>query len=276
MKLFQHLKDNYDKDCRGDIKQLEVAGLKLARYRNHLRFNLHCKHHSVTPTSVHLRSAVKGSKADNIIRKAEHALLNVRISQTIHKIKNLEKDQKRLSESIYGDTSPLPDSLKSQIKEHHEFTQLREHTKVKSRQQAKFSKLNEKSQAKADKDKPSVSSEFISKWVKNCSQRILSDPELSVLARGLGHNIAPRKIPYVDIITETESACRRLPEGEASLLRAKVVNILEHPGHIKSNITPEERDALPGLRQDESIIILPADKGRCVVVLDKSRVSGEV
>ena len=64
--------------------------------------------------------------------------------------------------------------------------------------------------------------------------------------------------------------CRNIPEGDASLLRSKVANILENPGPIKSNITLEECKALTGLRQDDSIVCLPADKGKCVVVLDKS------
>ena len=35
------------------------------------------------------------------------------------------------------------------------------------------------------------------------------------------------------------------------------------------NIITEEREALDGLRKDEKIIVLPADKGRVTVVMDK-------
>ncbi len=37
-----------------------------------------------------------------------------------------------------------------------------------------------------------------------------------------------------------------------------------------SNITPDESRALRSLRRDDSIVILPADKGRSTVVMDKS------
>ncbi len=37
-----------------------------------------------------------------------------------------------------------------------------------------------------------------------------------------------------------------------------------------SNITPAERQALQTLQDNKDIMILPADKGRAVVVLDKS------
>ena len=166
---------------QGDPSVSRQSGLKVARFRNHLRFNLHCKHHNVTPVSLRLKSSVKGSAADTILRKAEKSLLNVRIGQTISKLKRFEHEKDRLSDLVYGDNSALSSETKDKIKEHHEFTQLREHQKVKERQQAKFAKVAEQTK-KAPK--PSISSECISKWVRNCSKRILSDPELSVLAKG--------------------------------------------------------------------------------------------
>ena len=267
MNFFKHLRITYGKSCLDDIKQLEQSGLKVARYKNHLRFNLHCKHHSVTPVSLRLKSSVKGSAADTILRKAEKSLLNVRIGQTISKLKHFEQEKSRLSDLVYDDNSALPSEVKDKIKEHHEFVQLKEHEKVKERQQAKYAKIAEQSKKPV---KPSISSECISKWVRNCSQRILSDPELSVLAKGLNCAVTPRKIPVVDIITETESVCGRLPEGEKHVLRAKVASILKNPGRIESNVSKEELNALDDLRKDDSIEILPADKGRCVVVLDKT------
>ena len=35
------------------------------------------------------------------------------------------------------------------------------------------------------------------------------------------------------------------------------------------NITREEREAHDGLRKDDKIMVLPADKGRVTVVIDK-------
>ena len=191
----------------------------------------------------------------------------MRIGQTVGKLQHIEKEKSRLSELVYGEGSALPSEVRDKIKEHHEFVQLKEHQKVKERQQAKYAKAAEKSQKES---KPSISSECISKWVRNCSSRLLNDPELSVLAKGLNCSVTPRKIPFVDIITETESVCGRLPEGEKHILRSKVANILKNPGRLESNITKEELQALDDLRKDDTIEILPADKGRCVVVLDKT------
>ena len=63
-------------------------------------------------------------------------------------------------------------------------------------------------------------------------------------------------------MTSTESACRKLSEGDASELRAKVVNLLSRPNtkNIDSNLSNDERKALQQLQKDKDIKILPADK----------------
>ena len=76
----------------------------------------------------------------------------------------------------------------------------------------------------------------------------------------------------MDFVTATESACRQLGGGDANELRSKVVTILgwgEKVLEKVQNITREEREALDGLRKDDNIMVLPADKGRVTVVMDK-------
>ncbi|KAI8478649.1 hypothetical protein Bbelb_436180 [Branchiostoma belcheri] len=90
---------------------------------------------------------------------------------------------------------------------------------------------------------------------------------------GLNFAVAPNKIPSIDIVTETESAIHRarLPQRQAEALRAKVATTLKVSKPPTSNITREERNALKDLATSEDIVILPADKGRCTVVLDREQ-----
>ena len=104
--------------------------------------------------------------------------------------------------------------------------------------------------------------------MKNCSERLLNDSELSVLVKGLNYSVAPAKVPVVDIITSTESACRKLRERDANELRSKVAGLLSRPKKLDSNLSEDELKALDQLKKDQNIRILPADKGRIVVVLD--------
>ena len=91
-----------------------------------------------------------------------------------------------------------------------------------------------------------------------------------MLKKGLNFAVTPRKVPVVDIVTATESACRSLNNGDANELRSKVVNILNKNEKVKEqNVGKDEWDAIDNLRKDDSIIVLPADKGRVTVVMNK-------
>ena len=54
------------------------------------------------------------------------------------------------------------------------------------------------------------------------------------------------------------------------MARASIALILKSSKPPKPNITRDERQALQDLRKDERIMILPADKGRFTVVMEKS------
>ncbi|KAI8482705.1 hypothetical protein Bbelb_395850 [Branchiostoma belcheri] len=72
---------------------------------------------------------------------------------------------------------------------------------------------------------------------------------------------------------ETESAIHRarLPERQAEALRNKVATTLKVSKPPASNITREERTALKDFATNQDILILPTDKGRCTVVLDREQ-----
>ena len=52
-------------------------------------------------------------------------------------------------------------------------------------------------------------------------------------------------------------------------LRGEVTQILEEAKLPKSNLTLEERKAMTRLKKDDSIVILQADKGKCLVVMNR-------
>ena len=57
---------------------------------------------------------------------------------------------------------------------------------------------------------------------------------------------------------------------EAAVLRASAAGILSSTRAPPTpNITSTERQALKSIKEDASIVILPADKGRATVVMDK-------
>ena len=104
----------------------------------------------------------------------------------------------------------------------------------------------------------------------NCSDRTLSEPEKRVLAKGLNYSVAPKKFPVANNITATENACKNLSSEKASQLRATVCSMLRKPANLKveQNLDRSERKALRNLKNNKSVTILPAEKGRCAVVMN--------
>ena len=67
-----------------------------------------------------------------------------------------------------------------------------------------------------------------------------------------------------------ESTCRQLKSDEAKQqLRMEVSKALCEAKSPKQNIEKQLRCAITNLRKDESIVILPVDKGNATVIMDK-------
>ncbi len=97
----------------------------------------------------------------------------------------------------------------------------------------------------AEPKKTTETNKYISRWVKNCSDRILSDCELLIMRKGLNFAVTPQKLPVDELVTATESACRNLNQGDASELRGCIADIIRKNQSVKhQNIGKEERLAI--------------------------------
>ncbi|XP_078350248.1 uncharacterized protein LOC144635053 [Oculina patagonica] len=163
-------------------------------------------------------------------------------------------------------TSALSTEDADRILEQIKINTQRVFNSTKVRQKQKFEKLvREKHAALSPADTPYVDK---TNWVINLSSRSLSDAEIALLRKGLNFAVTPTNIPAKEIIASVESAVRQLNTEQADLVRRAVNNILQQAEPPEPNITKEMRDGLKSLKEDDSIMILPADKGRASVVLD--------
>ena len=103
----------------------------------------------------------------------------------------------------------------------------------------------------------------------NLSDKVLSETEISLLSKGMNFSITPKEVPVKEIISAVENSVKNLDKAEGDNIRAKVSLTLQNARAPTGNLSKEERQALKSLKDDESIIILPADKGRATVVLNK-------
>ena len=107
------------------------------------------------------------------------------------------------------------------------------------------------------------------RWVMNLSKIPLMEAQKNLLAHGPNFAITPRSPPIGEYIPAVEQTCQNLAQGEAEELRAEVKAVIKKCQPPKTNITKEEQKALRELKKDTNRVILTADKGTCLVVMDR-------
>ena len=145
-----------------------------------------------------------------------------------------------------------------------------ESNKARDRQIRKFDSLLDK--ANRHSQPP------FSQWVVNLSSKELTQPQTSVLAKGLNYALPPKQIPIPEIVACTEDALRRakIPPEASDRTRTQIIGILSQAKPTSSNLSPSESKALKELRNETSLIIVPADKGRATVVMDRTAYDAKV
>ena len=105
-------------------------------------------------------------------------------------------------------------------------------------------------------------------WVRNLSKTPLTNAQEKVLARGPNFAIVPKVPPVIEYVAAIEKACEQLKQGEVEELRGEIKSIIKKI-HPRPNIPKEEHQALQQLKKDNTRMILTADKGVCLLVMDK-------
>ena len=202
---------------------------------------------------------------------ASMRFLRERIRLTQKAKGDVKKEAESTAESI---TSALSANDANRILEQIKTNTQRVFNTTKDRQKQKFEKLmQEKQAAVSPVDTPYVDK---TNWVINLSSRSLSDAEIALLKKGLNFAVTPANIPATEIIAKVETAVRQLDAEQADTVRRAVNGILQQAEPPEPNITKEMRDALKSLKEDESIMVLPADKGRASVVMDTATYQAKI
>ena len=97
-----------------------------------------------------------------------------------------------------------------------------------------------------------------------------------MLARGLNFAPAPQRIPVPEIVEAVEGGLSRVPSSQAQLARTRIAGCLAKSTSPTTNLTPGEQKAIKDLKQADSIVIAPADKGNATVVMDQTEYDGKI
>ena len=108
-----------------------------------------------------------------------------------------------------------------------------------------------------------------SNWVRNLSKTPLTEAQECLLGHGPNFVLVPKDLPTCKYIVATEKACQDLTQGRAEELRGEIKQLLMKTHNTKPNIHKEEYQALKQLKKDNTRMVLTADKGVSMVVLDR-------
>ena len=103
-------------------------------------------------------------------------------------------------------------------------------------------------------------------WYVNPSKTSLHDSELEVLRKGVP---TPSRIPVSQIVTSVERGLSKVPEEEAIIAHRHICSVLLRARLPPSNLPPPLHNVLNNLKRGD-VFILPADKGRATVVLERT------
>ena len=97
----------------------------------------------------------------------------------------------------------------------------------------------------------------------------MTPAQRSVLAKGPNFAVTPKQPPNLEYVTAIEAACTKLSQQDAEELRAEV-NRVQRSSHLpKPNLTKAQNLALRELKRDRDHIVLTADKGVAMVIMDR-------
>lgn len=246
----------YGEEILGTVNRFTKLRKSLHVQLCSLTFLKRCRDQKVVPKCLQLKSHINTRQAKTILEQAALRLVKERISAT-------KRQLDITSRSLLTTHLLLASTLQPELwltLDRITFEQsVRCGEQRSNKQKQKFAKQNTNDRTPA-----------LIHTVKNLSQHHLSPHEITVLAKGHNFAITPNKIPTEEIISQIETTIFRLPQDVSNQIRHQVTNVLQKASPPQPNISKEERLALKSLKNNQDIIILPADKGNTTVVMDKT------
>ena len=284
------IKNRYGSRNLKQADNLQRCTTKRVRLMNHLKFLRRYRDNDIVPVGLRIRLPKDECKARNV-KRMKTRLETTRVRSRIKDIRpklyfvNLERREilTELKETFVDDDFEW---LKQVI----EIAEKKEHEVVKKRQIKKYNALvKEKEDCTRERKQKFEDQEKMKKdKIKNedvyLTRNGIDDNIKKYLALGPDFCETPKKVPYEDIIAETEKMCTMIEkEGDNKEIGSEIIDreireVRESVNHIlkraanrqyKTNLTKEELQGKKKALQDKTKVFLPADKGHIMVAMDK-------
>ncbi|XP_023028767.2 uncharacterized protein [Leptinotarsa decemlineata] len=204
---------------------------------------------------------LKTQATENIMRITSFALLRANIHDARRQLNETDTQRLRLHTTLSNIIHPL---IWDKIDTLAEFRAEKDFNITTEKQKDKFNSLS-----LTQTRKNNIPRIEATRVVYNCSSKHLVEASTEALAKGFNFAVAPGRIPVENIISNVESALNRIDDKETQeSIGQDIAHVLKNTKPPTRNKLHKEYQALKNLRENEDIIILPADKGNATVVLN--------
>ncbi|XP_035701630.1 uncharacterized protein LOC110862652 [Folsomia candida] len=246
------------------LQRFEKLKIKQSQISNNIIFLKQCKRNYVIPKGLRLKNPIQDYiPTQVIVEKASQQLVKSILGKNYKDLQNLDKLTNNLSEQLNSKFQELWMEIQDILVPR--LTQIS--TEVKTREKL----LDEKMSKNVLIEKQPT---FI-----NLSKRKLNQNEEELLNLGLNYAVPPSK-PNHTLIETAINIEKRLQDidngmmheikknsirtGASQIIRSNKSKTQIPPSYFKKLIP-----SIKSLKNDNSIVILPADKGNCTVIMDR-------
>ena len=258
--LKEFITASYGASIYQKTSNLKEMKKNMAKSKNQFIFLQRCTKHKLIPKSLQINCPVRNLKTKDIIARYRFELLVCTKNDAKHRffkyVKTVKDIEYELSLVLSNEDMIL---IKNVTEKAREAMFIRS----KDRLIKKFQLLQDKQIVK----------HHPCKYIKQPVLNLIPDeiPENHKDLLSLGPKFVPhvKDIPYMDIVSTTESSALKLEYSEkvseAQNLRKDVLRVLKMAKPVKDNLTHEQRIALKEMKNDSEISIYPFDKGAGLV-----------
>jgi hypothetical protein len=273
---------NGDEQTRREVYKLEELYTKQVKLKNHIVFLTRCKTMQIIPNGMKLPSFIKQfgnhNKIKKLTRETEERLLKTILNINYEKIKKVDEDI-RLSRIQIREGTP---NHWNEINGILLTSRNNKEASIKMSQRHKFETLAQEKMSQLIPTTTTTDAQPAFQpqpGIKNLSNHQLSLYEEKLLQLGLSFALKPRdlRIPMIDTAAAIElKMCFEKEEDLSEHKKNKIRTAVSHL--MKTNITKTNYQnkweswickASKSLQQNKDIVIGKADKGNCVVIMNK-------
>jgi hypothetical protein len=263
------IKQRYGTPELESLKQFEKMKIRQAHLQNDVIFLKQCKRNKITPKGLTIKNPVPESKnAQEIIEKANHQLIKIVIGENYKMITKINSSTTNLRNQLQTRLGILWNDIEDLVK----FNVETISENIKARQQNKLKRLLE-----IQHHKHQVIHQ--QKVVVNLSHKQLSANEEKVLHLGLNFALPHKntnqvlidsainienRLQKIEEADMTETTKNEIRMGVTKILSCQKTKSFKPPEYFK-----ELFPSIKNLKNDPSIVIVPADKGNSTVIMNK-------